>query len=636
MDSDDDLLDSLARPNGPSSKRQRRVDTSAFEDIARELEEDTPPHSRGRSEGEDDDPDAWLLGQYGGEDEGEGEGAWTSEDGDAPRDGMDVDEVEDLEAELLDVGGGREKDKGSEKARPPVVAPATGAVEEKAAYTSSGRLLVPSHKSREAKAAAGAMAQVWEDMEAQGLAFVPTKKKAGGSKSRSKSSAAKASGSNNASSSGTPQPRAGAASKSKSKSLATAVNKSAAAGLALAALSKSKKKGDATGKKSKDKEARSRSESRQVETPAPEAVLQAVAKVAIVEPAEEEEDNRLYCICKTKYDEERCMIACDRCDDWYHPSCVQLPESDIDLIDQFVCPLCAPSESITLTLCHRILTCLSEYNAHTTYKTRCAVRDCTKPARAPISKYCSHTCGLKNAATQLQTLRARGVNMDQLWYAAKDARAPEGVVYVHLPGGPVPHPPPAGVNNIGSDATKMVDGRQKADLEHLAAMNEVLRQSAARRETLETEVKQLKARLRLLGCAMRRAEKAGGERCGFDVRMVMNDEEWARWLGGDGKWTLEEQAEGEEQKDDDAYGKDEGSFCVGKKRCDRHYGWQNLKFADFSGECAAKESQLADVNTKSQETERKVAELRKTMSSMARPPTERIAFPPEGDNAMVM
>ncbi|KAG9102017.1 hypothetical protein FRC06_002411 [Ceratobasidium sp. 370] len=585
MDSDDDLLDSIAGPNEPSYKRQRRIDTSAFEDIARELEEGASPPSRSRSEGgdgEDDDPDTWLLGQCAVEDEGEGEGAWTSEEGEGAREGMDVDVVEELEAELLDMGGGGERDKEREKPRPPIVVLTTEPAEEKAAYTSSGRLLVPSHKSREAKAAAGAMAQAWEEMEMQGLGIFPPKKKSG-SKSKSKSSASKAPGSNNASGSGTPQPRAGGAASSKSgssksKSLATAVNKSAAAGLALAAtkaaMSKSKKKGDTTSKKSKDKEARSRSESRQVETPAPEAVLQAVAKVAIVEPAEEEEeDNRLYCICKTKYDEERSMIACDRCDDWYHPSCVGLPERDIDLIDQFVCPLC-----------------VSKYNAHTTYKARCAVRDCTKPARAPVSKYCSHACGLKNAAAQLQTWRARGINMDQLWYAAKDARAPEGVVYVHLPGGPIPHPPPAGVNYIGPNATRVIDGRRKADLESLATMGEALEQSAARRETLELDIRRLKARLRLLGCAMRRAEKVGGERCGFDARMVMNDEEWEEWLGGDGKWTLEEQVEGEEQKDDEAYERDEGSFCAGKKRCERHYGWQNLKFADFSGECTAKAS----------------------------------------------
>ncbi|KAG9121122.1 hypothetical protein FRC07_003054 [Ceratobasidium sp. 392] len=167
-------------------------------------------------------------------------------------------------------------------------------------------------------------------------------------------------------------------------------------------------------------------------------------------------------------------------------------------------------------------------------------------------------------------------------------------------------------------------------------MEEALRQFAARQGTLEMEVKRLKARLRLLGCAMRRAEKTGGERCGFDVRMVINDEEWTGWLSGEGRWALEERAEGEDQKDDDAYGRDEGCFCAGKKRCERHYGWQNLKFADFSGECTTKESQLADVNNKSQETQRKVIELRRMMGSMARPPVERAVFPPDVDNAMTV
>jgi COMPASS component SPP1 len=228
---------------------------------------------------------------------------------------------------------------------------------------------------------------------------------------------------------------------------------------------------------------------------------------------------------------------------------------------------------VSLRLClFNILIIFAEHNAYTSYKTRCAVKDCTKPARAPVSKYCSDVCGLKNAAAQLQALRARGVEIDQLWHAAKDAKAPEGVVFVHLPGGHIPHPPPAGVNNIGPNATKLMDGRQKADLEKLRMMNEGLAQFAARRAALEVEIKRLRARLRLLGCAMGRTEKAGAERCGFDVRIVMNDEEWAEWLEGEGKWALEEQVEGEEPKGETAYASAEGMFCAGKKRCERHNG----------------------------------------------------------------
>ncbi|KAJ8522571.1 hypothetical protein ONZ45_g917 [Pleurotus djamor] len=44
-----------------------------------------------------------------------------------------------------------------------------------------------------------------------------------------------------------------------------------------------------------------------------------------------EEDDKLYCVCKTKYDEDRVMIACDRCDDWYHTQCVNMPDLEVDL-----------------------------------------------------------------------------------------------------------------------------------------------------------------------------------------------------------------------------------------------------------------------------------------------------------------
>lgn len=611
MDSDDELLETvMGEPSEPRSKRRRMVDLSGYEDIARELEEGAEGEGQHEGDGdttqdEEDDPDAWLLQQYD-------TGPVPSESGGEEGTGMDV----DLE-ELLD--------EGAEVKEGTVVKGETPSApqKEKATYTSSGRLLVPSHKSREAKAAAPATEAVWKEMEMEmemGIVAPVEKKKPSGSKSKSKSAGPKASASNSAS--GTPQPRpstkaGGTTSKSggsKPKVSAANAGASAAAALALAtaakaASSKSKKKGDPT-KKVKEKEARSRSESRQVETPGPET--QIPPKVTIVEPPEEqEEDSRLYCVCKTRYDEEKVMIACDRCDDWYHPGCVNLPEWDVDLIDQFVCPLC-----------------VIKYSVHTSYKTRCAVKGCNKPARAPVSKYCSDLCGLKSATARLQTLRARGVDLEQLWYAAKDARPPEGVVYVHLPG-PAPNPPPSGVNNIGSGATRVLDGRQKADLERLERLMEESAQLKARCAALEMGIGHLKARLRLLNCAMQRNERAGGEKCGFDARIVIDDEDWAVWVEGEGKWTMEE-AEGDEGKAKllEAYEKMEGAHCTGKKRCDKHSGWQNLKFADFSAECDAKQLRLEDVTNKHQETRRKITELRNEISSLARPPAERVVPPP--------
>jgi COMPASS component SPP1 len=94
-------------------------------------------------------------------------------------------------------------------------------------------------------------------------------------------------------------------------------------------------------------------------TPAPGALPSALIE-AEPDDAEEGMEDKLYCVCKTKYDDERVMIACDRfvaancwvsicsyslysCDEWYHTSCVNMPDLEVDLVDQFICPICVES-----------------------------------------------------------------------------------------------------------------------------------------------------------------------------------------------------------------------------------------------------------------------------------------------------
>lgn len=58
----------------------------------------------------------------------------------------------------------------------------------------------------------------------------------------------------------------------------------------------------------------------------------------------------LYCICRKPYDKLQAMIACDRCGEWYHYSCLNLPEPESEDSDEssliqhdggeFVCPDC--------------------------------------------------------------------------------------------------------------------------------------------------------------------------------------------------------------------------------------------------------------------------------------------------------
>jgi hypothetical protein len=51
-------------------------------------------------------------------------------------------------------------------------------------------------------------------------------------------------------------------------------------------------------------------------------------------------DEKLYCVCQTLWDEDRAMIGCDSCDGWYHWDCVGLPEQRVPAMDKYKCVLC--------------------------------------------------------------------------------------------------------------------------------------------------------------------------------------------------------------------------------------------------------------------------------------------------------
>lgn len=88
-------------------------------------------------------------------------------------------------------------------------------------------------------------------------------------------------------------------------------------------------------------------------------------------------DDGIYCICR-KGDNHTWMIACDgSCQDWYHGKCVNVKESDGDLIEKYFCPRCTEAGE-----------------GRTTWKRMCRRDGCRRPARRDEqSKYCSDECG---------------------------------------------------------------------------------------------------------------------------------------------------------------------------------------------------------------------------------------------------
>ncbi|XP_061578241.1 nucleosome-remodeling factor subunit BPTF-like isoform X2 [Cololabis saira] len=59
---------------------------------------------------------------------------------------------------------------------------------------------------------------------------------------------------------------------------------------------------------------------------------------------QESSTEELYCICQTPYDESQFYIGCDRCQNWYHGRCVGILQSEANHIDEYVCPQCQSTE----------------------------------------------------------------------------------------------------------------------------------------------------------------------------------------------------------------------------------------------------------------------------------------------------
>lgn len=48
----------------------------------------------------------------------------------------------------------------------------------------------------------------------------------------------------------------------------------------------------------------------------------------------------LYCLCRTPYDESQFYVGCDRCQDWFHGKCVGISQKEADTMDVYLCPKC--------------------------------------------------------------------------------------------------------------------------------------------------------------------------------------------------------------------------------------------------------------------------------------------------------
>ncbi|CAO3694579.1 unnamed protein product [Rhizopus stolonifer] len=107
-------------------------------------------------------------------------------------------------------------------------------------------------------------------------------------------------------------------------------------------------------------------------------------------PGPSPEENTLYCICKRPYDIPRFMIACDKCDQWFHGECINISEKQGEFIDFYFCQNCS---KIT--------------GKKTIWKPKCDNMNCERAARigrnqGHLSKYCTDNCGIQVAKAHME------------------------------------------------------------------------------------------------------------------------------------------------------------------------------------------------------------------------------------------
>ncbi|KAK3397891.1 hypothetical protein B0T20DRAFT_234451 [Sordaria brevicollis] len=224
-----------------------------------------------------------------------------------------------------------------------------------------------------------------------------------------------------------------------------------------------------------------------------------------------ESDSGPYCICGGP-DNHRFMIACDRCEDWFHGECIDMDKhTGENLVQRYICPRCSvPSRGLV-----------------TRYKKMCSLEGCNQPAKIyedakeERSIFCSpEHCNLWWDQLVATLPRTKGVSMDTL-------TRQEFMGLLNPPEKKSSHEEPPWC--LGDEPFGVPPNFwQTADLSVVLTPEErsILDRSAADRHALGEEIGLCRKMLQLLDMAYKRREAAihagkgtAKDLCGYDTRL---------------------------------------------------------------------------------------------------------------------
>jgi len=152
-----------------------------------------------------------------------------------------------------------------------------------------------------------------------------------------------------------------------------------------------------------------------------------------------------------------------------------------------------------------------------------------------------------------------------------------------------------------------VSGRIMRDVTRLG---DLLESVVNLREEIKKGLEVVIWRERLLELASERAESIG--QCGWDQRLCFGDEEWTDFGAGvletydDGKTDVTNVEDEQSQATGEGFG---AWWCPGRKHCDRHVGWQTVRYREICHEKEQKEDALQNLTTRERELRKRIEDL---------------------------
>ncbi|KAK3363373.1 hypothetical protein B0T25DRAFT_587332 [Lasiosphaeria hispida] len=222
-----------------------------------------------------------------------------------------------------------------------------------------------------------------------------------------------------------------------------------------------------------------------------------------------ESDSGPYCLCRGP-DNHRFMIACDRCEDWFHGDCIGMDKyTGENLVQKYICPNCSDGERYV-----------------TRYKKMCSLEGCTRPARIYDPREPSIFCSEEHCQAWWEQLiatlpRTKGTNQfdfltqEEFMGLLDTPKRRSGEKGAAWKLGDRPF-------GVSDDFWQTVDLKEALTAEERS----ILDTSAAERYALGEEIVLCKKMLQLIDMALKRREAAiaagkgtAKDLCGYDVRL---------------------------------------------------------------------------------------------------------------------